>query len=178
MLSSQVMTCVTTTFGILLFVRFIYTHKDLEDIHNAAFYFCLFFTSLLKSRANQVFENPGFSSSSEEFASPIPNAQNQMNPNHQFSPTSHNLPLNNPYFGRRSQGIPNAYASSPQLNQGGRFRSRADPQGNIFILPRQLDVGLCHNCQHLYGGSPTQNQVSCGVGNFNVKQCTKWSEST
>ena len=39
----------------------------------------------------------------------------------------------------------------------------ADPLGNIFILPRQLDVGLCQGCRNIYGAQqqgdpPVQQQ--------------------
>ena len=86
----------------------------------------------------------GLSSSSDEYSSPIPNQQ--INPNHQFSPT-------NPYNRQRQvNGMP----QNPQYNQYPQYTSSispirgvaADPLGNLFILPKQLDVGLCHGCRN------------------------------
>ena len=86
----------------------------------------------------------GLSSSSDEYSSPIPNQQ--INPNHQFSPT-------NPYNRQRqANGMP----QNPQYNQYPQYTSSispirgvaADPLGNLFILPKQLDVGLCHGCRN------------------------------
>ena len=86
----------------------------------------------LKSRqTKEDVKSGGLSSSSEEFSSPIPNQQN-------FSPPFHN--------GSRRQ-----YSNSPLSNSGGSRLRAADPMGNIFILPRQLDVGLCQCCRNIYG---------------------------
>ena len=61
---------------------------------------------------------------------------------------------------RGPNNIPqNPYSNSPIQNNagsGGRLRAGqqvADPLGNIFILPRQLDVGLCQGCRNIYGGN-------------------------
>jgi hypothetical protein len=139
-----------------------------------------------QSRANQFYEDPklfsgtGFSSSSEEFSSPVPNAK-QMNPNHQFSPTRGIPPLN-----PRRAFARNQYASSPQLNlqqqqqqqPGGRYAFnpswRRDPMGNIFILPRQLDVGLCQGCKNIYGAQAqefTQHHIQHHPQQVQVRLC-------
>ena len=92
-------------------------------------------------------KNSGLSSSSDEFSSPVPN---QINPNHQFSPTNHliNNP-NNPqrrYVGQMGQRVRGSGVNS-------------DPLGNIFILPRQLDVGLCQGCRNVYGTQESDQYV-------------------
>ena len=153
----------------------------------------------------------GLSSSSEEFTSPIPNQQ--MYPNHQFSPTPNNIYQNLPTHPQRSQPMPilnhhhnhqqhygqaqgqhyGGQASQGQhyggqVSQGGQYREyrtlppnhgsrlggrhaggggqttgsrpgRPDSLGNIIILPKQFEVGLCQGCHNIFdGGVPPDVQ--------------------
>ena len=65
---------------------------------------------------------------------------------------------------RGPNNIPqNPYPNSPIPNNassGNRLRAGqvADPLGNIFILPRQLDMGLCQGCRNVYGGNGAHAQ--------------------
>ena len=148
----------------------------------------------------------GLSSSSEEFTSPIPNQQ--MYPNHQFSPTPNNIYQNLPTHPQRSQPMPilnhhpnhqqhygqaqghhyGGQASQGQhyggqVSQGGQYREyrtlppnhgsrlggrhagpasrpgKPDSLGNIIILPKQFEVGLCQGCHNIFdGGAPPDVQ--------------------
>lgn len=111
---------------------------------------------------DQEIKSGGFSSSSEEFSSPLPahHPHHQTHHNHpnntQFSPT-------NPYFQNGGQGSRRNYIISPttaaQLASESGGRIRADPMGNIFIVPRQMDpVGVCQCCRNAYGSHDHYHQ--------------------
>jgi len=62
-------------------------------------------------------------------------------------------------------------------NHGPTWAGR-DSMGNIFILPRQFEVGLCQNCRRLFGvgssssSSSHQQVVSLLIASQNKKITT------
>ena len=100
---------------------------------------------LMKSHPNQQ-SNPN-SNPLINLNYPNPNVNQQANP-HQH-PNPH--PVN-----PQTQVNPHGHANShPAPTWAGR-----DSMGNIFILPRQLEVGLCQNCKRLFGGNSQSTSVN------------------
>ena len=78
-------------------------------------------------------------------------------------PSFPNLPsrqVNTPGPSNRNQTPQNVFPILRQHQKSPTWAGR-DSMGNIFILPRQLEVGLCQNCKRLFGGaSSRQSNVS------------------
>ena len=78
-------------------------------------------------------------------------------------PSFPNLPsrqVNTPGPGpNRNQTPQNVFPILRQHQKSPTWAGR-DSMGNIFILPRQLEVGLCQNCKRLFGGGPHHSNVS------------------
>ena len=108
-----------------------------------------------------------------------PNSLNNTNPNQQNNPNSQNNSHPQPNSHPNQQSNPN---SNPLINpnypnptvsphphanpQPAPTWAGRDSMGNIFILPRQLEVGLCQNCKRLFGVNSHNTLVS-----FNGQTC-------
>ena len=59
------------------------------------------------------------------------------------------------------------FGGGSRQSRQSRQHNNADPLGNIIILPKQLEVGLCSGCHNIFGGQhqnghhhqPHQQQV-------------------
>ena len=81
-------------------------------------------------------------------------------------PTNQSSLMNSSRFGGGSRN------SQPRQS---RQHYNPDPLGNVIILPKQLEVGLCSGCHNIFGGQhqnghhhqPHQQQV-CQLEEFGV----------